>query len=312
MPELSVKKVSSVALIYLTLMLAGLEIATRVWLDGPIMDSKTQYYQPHPFLNYELNPNHSDHNELGFRGQFNKKDSIDIVCMGGSTTYCVKVSEENSWPALLADMSGLNTLNCGVPAYTTAHHIPLLALRLVHLKPKVIIFHIGFNDLKTEYLYPNLKTDYSNAFKAWDEPLYYRSQFLAKIIDGSQHINRIVEHIPHRQFTTENQDTAFRSNVEVLSAVCKLRGIKVLFVIQPTNFKHLHFKDLPAWERGMRDKASFLLQLSGKWGFNIVDLREKMSNREVFFADYIHVNERGARVKAELIAEKFPQLGVFN
>ena len=118
-------------------------------------------FEPHPFLvvvpksgakvtKKEGNGNYLtiSHNSLGFRGPevSTKKppNIIRIVTLGGSTTYCVSVSDDQTWPFLLEKQLGpaYQVINLGVPGYSTVENIIQTALILPELHPDVAIFYL--------------------------------------------------------------------------------------------------------------------------------------------------------------------------
>ena len=99
-------------------------------------------------------------NSLGFRGPEKLSDydsSISIIAIGGSTTFCLYLTEGKTWPDLLAKTLGsefdkvwLN--NAGINGHSTFGHQILLEDHIIPLKPKLVIFMIGINDLGRDRL----------------------------------------------------------------------------------------------------------------------------------------------------------------
>ncbi|MGA7578513.1 MAG: SGNH/GDSL hydrolase family protein [Desulfobaccales bacterium] len=94
-------------------------------------------------------------NSLGFRGEDPPADFkawLTIVTVGGSTTECLAINEEKSWPHLLQEklknhFSKLWLNNAGIGGHSTFAHIILMKDFLIKLKPKVVLFLAGINDL---------------------------------------------------------------------------------------------------------------------------------------------------------------------
>lgn len=91
------------------------------------------------------------HNSLGFRGaEFQAKGSKKrVLTIGGSTTYCVDVSEPDTWPSQLQKMLGdeYEVLNLGMPGHSTAEHLYILGSLGARLEPDIIVMQIGLNDM---------------------------------------------------------------------------------------------------------------------------------------------------------------------
>jgi lysophospholipase L1-like esterase len=94
-------------------------------------------------------------NSLGFRGPEPPADfprELTIVTVGGSTTECFDLAEDKTWPHVLGvhlqrDFKPLWLNNAGLSGNSTFGHYILMQDYLVKLKPKVVIFLVGINDL---------------------------------------------------------------------------------------------------------------------------------------------------------------------
>jgi lysophospholipase L1-like esterase len=94
-------------------------------------------------------------NSLGFRGPEPPADfsrALTIVTVGGSTTECFDLAEDKTWPHVLGvdlqrDFKHLWLNNAGLSGNSTFGHYILIQDYLVKLKPKVVIFLVGINDL---------------------------------------------------------------------------------------------------------------------------------------------------------------------
>jgi lysophospholipase L1-like esterase len=94
-------------------------------------------------------------NSLGFRGEeppANFTDYLTIISVGGSTTECFYLNDHQTWSNILEnnlknDFKNLWINNAGLDGTSTFGHIVLLEDYMVKLKPKVIIFLVGLNDV---------------------------------------------------------------------------------------------------------------------------------------------------------------------
>jgi lysophospholipase L1-like esterase len=94
-------------------------------------------------------------NSLGFRGPEPPQDfsrDLTIVTVGGSTTECFDLAEDKTWPYVLGmnlqrPFKRLWLNNAGLSGNSTFGHAILMQDYLVKLKPKVVIFLVGINDL---------------------------------------------------------------------------------------------------------------------------------------------------------------------
>jgi lysophospholipase L1-like esterase len=117
-------------------------------------------FEPHP--DWVMTPrkgadvtvlgNSHHHNSDGFRGrEFSAvKTRHRIACIGGSTTYCVHVGDDQTWPFYLDQLlqPDYEVLNFGIPGHSSVEHTKLLPMVLARYSPDVVVFQMGLNDLR--------------------------------------------------------------------------------------------------------------------------------------------------------------------
>lgn len=94
-------------------------------------------------------------NSLGFKGAEPPKDFADwltMVAVGGSTTECLEIAADKTWPHQLGvklqqDFSKLWMNNAGFCGHSTYGHYILMQNFIAKLKPKVAVFLIGINEV---------------------------------------------------------------------------------------------------------------------------------------------------------------------
>lgn len=107
-------------------------------------------------------------NRFGFRSSrmqsiIKSSDTARIFAVGGSTTECLYLDDADAWPEVLQrQLAGsspgvsIDVINAGHSGDTTRDHIALLTQRIVALKPDIVLFLVGINDLALQ-----LEPDYS-------------------------------------------------------------------------------------------------------------------------------------------------------
>ncbi len=127
-------------------------------------------------------------NHLGFRGAMPPKDFggyVTIVAVGGSTTACEMISDGKTWcdllAARLAGRGGRVWLNnAGLEGNSTYGHLVLLEDYLIKMRPKVVLFLVGANDIGL------------GADSDWDREFLQKPRagflaaFMEKLINGSE------------------------------------------------------------------------------------------------------------------------------
>lgn len=97
-------------------------------------------------------------NSIGFRGDEPPGDLgkyLSIMAVGGSTTECLLLSDGKDWPAVLKNISKkyiplvwIN--NAGIDGHSTYGHAILMEDYITKIKPKMVLFLIGLNDIGLE------------------------------------------------------------------------------------------------------------------------------------------------------------------
>ena len=126
------------------------ELVARVVLD-PI-DYLNPTVVPDEFLGHRIEANTGGHDAWGFRNA-RRPETADIVCIGDSMTYGVIVPASESWPVILAKLSGESVYNMSLGGYGPIQYLYLLQNLAVKLRPRIVIvgFYFG-NDLLDVYL----------------------------------------------------------------------------------------------------------------------------------------------------------------
>jgi lysophospholipase L1-like esterase len=139
----------------------GLRITEGQWIYSRPKSANYLLFEPHP--EWLLTPrknadvtvqgNRHHHNADGFRGSefLQPKTKCRIACLGGSTTYCVGVADDQTWPFYLGQLlpPDFEVLNFGIPGHSTSEHKKLLPHVLEKYSPDVVVFQMGLNDLRS-------------------------------------------------------------------------------------------------------------------------------------------------------------------
>lgn len=80
----------------------------------------------------------------------NQDKLIRVAILGGSTTFGTGVTDKDSWPAILQKLLGnrYSVTNYGVPGYSTVEAIIQMALTVPEIRPQIVIFYEGWNDIR--------------------------------------------------------------------------------------------------------------------------------------------------------------------
>ena len=101
---------------------------------------------------------YTSRNHMGFRGEpppKNFAEYLTIIAIGGSTTACELISDNKTWSDLLAvklksKFKSLWLNNAGLDGHSTYGHIVLMEDYIIKIRPKVVLFLVGANDIGLE------------------------------------------------------------------------------------------------------------------------------------------------------------------
>ncbi len=219
-------------------------------------------FDPHPLLIGTPRPGAKlekegiviSHNPQGFRGApFEKKKKpgvTRIVTLGGSSTYCVKLSDGQTWPHILGSVLGspYEVINLGVPGYTTVEHIIQTAFHLSEYQPDIALFYLGWNDARNMHI-RRLHPDYSDYHLKQqrynlgiEKPLWWHRSALIASIRARLGFKGVV---PEKLEGAENKMTdkpdpyalaLYRRNLVLLSSLCKRLNIRAVFIPHILNY----------------------------------------------------------------------------
>lgn len=96
-----------------------------------------------------------NYNSLGFRGPEPPPDwsrHLTILCVGGSTTQCLYLSNGTTWPDRLSqqlnvELDNVWVNNAGIDGHSTFGHLELFDQYLLKIRPRWLLFYVGLNDV---------------------------------------------------------------------------------------------------------------------------------------------------------------------
>ncbi len=311
-------------------------IGVMLGLNPGYSAGMVSYYRPHHYLSYVLNPQSMEHyeecygdrpgyaiNRHGFRGKdFSIDKSPDvyrIVCLGGSTTFCLtEKNEAYTYPQMLEEALNsvyeaplFEVINAGTPSWTSAESLINFHFRVLELNPDMIILYQGLNDTFPMRRNEEGKSDYSN----WRKSLDYRTagetvRFLLKhssflkliyvgILDRQPSITGLtVLSRPSGTDEDENLEKAtgkfFIRNTEAIVSLAKANGIVPVLMTMGHG----------PWHSSLSLNNQSTRQIAKKKGAILVDF-EKFALPHLFSpSDNVHLTRQGniSRVKILVLA----------
>lgn len=285
-------------------------------------------------------------NGLGFRGPAwpgDAKKHLSIITIGGSTTECHFLNDQHTWPFLLGQKLGdsLHNLwlnNAGLDGHSTYGHLILLNDHVKKLKPSVVIFLTGINDVETASpsFHDNLSTKgawsdfkhyvfensevlnlFLNLSRGWRAQKFNNTTHKMLVLNKDQQLNipdsviskRLLDQLPYL--------TAYRNRLLQLIDTCRANNILPVLITQPNQFgagkDSLTGADLElfALEPGLNGKLLWRMleayndvvrTLGREKQIPVIDLARLMPKNSFYFYDASHFTNAGAEKVAALLA----------
>lgn len=207
-------------------------------------------------------------NSIGFRGAdppAEKEKVLTIVTIGGSTTQCFFLSDEQTWTARLGknlerSFEPVWINNAGLDGHSTRGHLVLLEDFIVPLRPKVALFLVGANDVASssigEWDAENVKSGLLfDSPKAFLKSLSAYSEVAALVLNGYRSYTAYKAGLIHQQIDLMQQgyldiseeeqkrylqQTAsaeylkgYEQRLMEIVRLCRANSIEPVFVTQP-------------------------------------------------------------------------------
>lgn len=285
-------------------------------------------------------------NAIGFRGPqppANLADYLSIITIGGSTTECKYISDFKTWPDLLAKLlSQTNNRvwlnNAGLSGHTTFGHQVLLNDHVLKLKPKIVVFMFGANDLALQDTSIWDKNYFINRTNSWKDFLLKKTETGNIIINlwraRKAKVNNLTDRYYDLQkakkdtisfsseyFTKELQKQEyflpfFERRVNNLIDSCEKHQILPVLITQPVmlgkGLDSVSGADLTLLPVTAKINGILYYQMlelynnvtrrvAAQRGLLLIDLSKKLQKGGKYFYDVLHYNLEGNKQVASLI-----------
>ena len=283
-------------------------------------------------------------NRLGFRGQAPPRDFRDyltILTIGGSTTECFYLSDGRTWPDLLGEnlsreFNRVWVNNAGLDGATTYRHLILMEDYVVKLRPKVVLFLMGINDVGAGDIAAAEQRRGHDLRHRW-RALLYRSEVYALGQNLSRYFMAQSRGLHHTQVDLRTAGTLanipestaeqtlkgyeidslpfFAARLSMLVKVCRDHGIEPVLITQPTLYgpgvDPVTGVDLSAVKVGdSNGRLMFQVielyngvtrRVAQKDGARLIDLARELPRNSAYYYDFLHYTEPGAAEVAGIV-----------
>lgn len=283
-------------------------------------------------------------NSLGFRGpelpSGGLDDYISIITIGGSTTECSLLSDGKDWPAVLyknlhTDFENIWLNNAGLDGHSTFGHIILMEDYIVKLKPTLVLFLIGINEVgitnptKHDELVIRGGVRLSS-FKDFVKSLSLYSETVSLALNlfrwakakvrGLTHHNVDLRALPQVNYPDPGLDSllefhrsqyipGFYKRLKMLIHLAKANGIEPVFITQPALFGYgtddrtqvdLGRIQIDRYSGNTKWKIlelynNSMIEAGKSFDVFVIDAAHEMKKSSRNFYDFVHFTNEGAR-----------------
>jgi lysophospholipase L1-like esterase len=291
---------------------------------------------------------YTSRNPMGFRGEIpppNFADYLTMITVGGSTTACEAISDGKTWCDLLGKQLRqsfqpfwLN--NAGLDGTTTYGHLILMEDFIIKLRPKVVLFLVGANELGlsdlTKWDVKFLKKPVTGALAALQEKLVNGSEALSYAINFYRYAKARKRGLHHQTFDFANLKSSvvsqehiqsliqlaraqhlepFAARLTRLIDICRENSIEPVFITQPMVFGDL-IDPVTGTDLGSADTHALngktfwqLLEIyndvtratARRHGVELIDLGREMPKSSAYYYDTFHYSNAGCELVADIL-----------
>ena len=287
-------------------------------------------------------------NHMGFRGEPPPKnfgDYLTIIAVGGSTTACELISDHKTWCDLLAvnlknKFKSLWLNNAGLDGHSTYGHIVLMEDYIIKIRPKVVLFLVGANDigLETSRIYDQdqFKKPLAGLIAPLWDRLVNKSEVLIYSINFCRFFKAKKMGLTHTlwNFREKNQFdisaeqvpliileqkqkylTPYAERLNRLIDICRQNSIEPVFITQPsvlgdlfdpTTGVNLARVNSTGWNGKVYWQVLELYNdvvrhIAAKHHVGLIDLARKMPKRTEYYYDLYHFTNAGCHKFADIV-----------
>lgn len=333
----------------------GLEIALRIYnpfhfrIKGdkillPVDQKTLIRNEINPRLDREIT---NTRNALGLRGPEMPPGAahyLSIIAVGGSTTECRFLNDDHTWPFLTGErlkkkFRNIWLNNAGLDGHSSFGHQVMLSDHLAQLKPKVILFLMGINDVESDrpsfhdklntrgaypdfkhYLYNNLETVNLavNLARGWRAQRLNNTTQALKLPRKGNELFLSEAQIQQRLSGQELFLSLYGKRIEQLIDTCRYYQIQPVFITQPslygsgTDSLTMANLALSKIDEDMNGELFWRLleryntrlrKTCERSGTPVIDLAARMPKNGIYYYDATHFTNEGAAQVSGIVAE---------
>jgi len=266
---------------------------------------------------------------------------LSVVFLGGSTTECMFVDEENRFPYVVGTIlerdtgKKVNAYNAGMSGINSLHCLDILLNKVIPLKPRVVVFMENINDLSTllyEGTYWNQNTTRSpvetlkktkllgKLLKEICIPnLNYAYKNLLSLLESAHGDEFAPARGKKLQVDKARLSREFAMNLQTIVDICQVRKIVPVLMTQANRvtdhpdpvvaaYINRFGQDTGISYRDFKEVYDAFNETIRRIGRQnqvmVIDLAREVPPDKAYLYDMVHFNDAGCRYAARIIAAR--------
>lgn len=263
--------------------------------------------------------------------QVHQKPDLTVVFLGGSTTECMYMQEEERFPYLVGrtmeKTMGLkvNTINAGNAGNNSLHSLLVLQAKVLPQKPQAIVFMECINDLNFLMTVGDYWTPSASRGIVYDRDYGPVKRFILKYLAGrapqeANHEEDLADMSGKEQgIDTVSITAAYRKNLEHFIFLCRQHNVVPVLMTQFNRYSDTPKENLlrqmrgwnkqyKSWHQAFMAMQNTLRTVAEEQKVAFIDLDVLVPKDKKYMYDGVHLNANGSALVAGLVAERLPEI----
>jgi len=263
--------------------------------------------------------------------QVHQKPDLTVVFLGGSTTECTYMQQEERFPYLVGrqlekSLGGrVNTLNGGCAGNNTLHSLLVLQAKVLPRRPQAVVLMECINDLNFMMIMGDYWTPHASRGIVFDKEYGPVKRFILTHLAGRTALSgsggdesadargrRLALDIP-------SLTAAYRKNLEHFIFLSRQHGIIPVLMTQFNRYTASPDDNVlrqmqgwnvnyAVWRQAYEAMQNTLRAVAVEQKVALIDLERLVPKTKEYMYDGVHLNTGGAALVAGLVAERLPEI----
>lgn len=288
-------------------------------------------------LEYKHYPFRADSDGFLMPSQVHQKPDLTVAFLGGSTTECMFMQEEERFPyrvgRQMETQLGLkvNSLNCGVSGNNSLHDILVLQGKVLAKKPQAVVLMECVNDLGFLVLMGSYWTPHATRGIVFDKEYGPVKTWIIRHLIGRKGLEQQAYHTDEfaaqrgqlRTLDIPALQSSYRKNLELFVYLCRLHGIKPVLMTQFNRFTENPEPNLlkqmehierdwgtpyAAYRNAYRAMLDTVRDVAREQKVDLIDLDELVPKTKEYLYDTVHLSAKGSALVADIVAPRLAEI----